>query len=137
MGVSNEFISRDEALHVEFAILLYKYVVNRLSEEDAYSIMRDAVDIEDEFITESISCQMIGMSCSDMKQYIRFCADRLLQSFGYNILYEVSNPFPYMLKNSIEGKSNFFEKRVSDYRRPTSSPTSFATLDDLDNDEDF
>ena len=92
LGLSNEFISRDEALHVEFAILLYKYVVNRLSEEDAYSIMRTAVDIEDEFITESISCQMIGMSCSDMKQYIRFCADRLLQSFGYNILYEVSNP---------------------------------------------
>ena len=137
LGLSNEFIARDEGLHVEFAILLYKYVVNRLSEEDAFAIMRQAVDIEDEFITESISCSMIGMKCLDMKQYIRYVADRLLQSFGYNILYEATNPFPWMMKNSIEGKSNFFEKRVSDYRRPTASPSSFTTVDDLENDEDF
>ena len=138
LGLSNEFIARDEGLHVEFAILLYKYVVNRLSEEDAFAIMRQAVDIEEEFITESISCNMIGMKCLEMKQYIRYVADRLLHSFGYNILYEATNPFPFMMKNSIDGKSNFFEKRVSDYRRATASPSSFTTVDDLENDdEDF
>ena len=118
------------------AILLYKYVINRLSEDDAFSIMREAVEIEDEFITESISCDMIGMSTSQMRQYIRYVADRLLQSFGYNILFEATNPFPFMEKNSLTGKSNFFEQRVSEYRRSSSvSPSSFASLEDLDNDD--
>ena len=115
LGKSNEWIARDEALHTEFAILLYKYVQNKITEEEAQDIMKDAVLIEEQFICESLSVDMIGMSTSLMSQYIRFVADRLMVQFGYNVIYEAKNPFPFMQKISLEGKTNFFEQRVSEY----------------------
>lgn len=115
LGKSNEWIARDEALHTEFAVLLYKYIQNRISEEEAQDIMRDAVRIEIEFICDSLSVGMIGMNKELMSQYIRFVADRLMVQFGYNILYEATNPFPFMQKISLDGKTNFFEQRVSEY----------------------
>ena len=90
-------------------------IQNRISEEEASDIMRDAVRIEIEFICESLSVGMIGMNRELMSQYIRFVADRLMVQFGYNILYEATNPFPFMQKISLEGKTNFFEQRVSEY----------------------
>ena len=107
MGKSNEWIARDESLHTDFAILLYKYVQNKLSEEEAHNIMKDAVLIEEQFICESLSVDMIGMSVPLMSQYIRFVADRLMVQFGYDIIYEAKNPFPFMQKISLEGKTNF------------------------------
>lgn len=115
LGKSNEWIARDEALHTEFAVLLYKYIQNRISEEEAQDIMIEAVRIEIEFITESLSVGMIGMNKELMSEYIRFVADRLMVQFGYNILYEAKNPFPFMQKISLDGKTNFFEQRVSEY----------------------
>jgi ribonucleotide reductase beta subunit family protein with ferritin-like domain len=112
---SNELISRDESLHTDFAVLLYSKLKNKLSEELVYSIISDAVQIEKDFITEALPCRLIGMNSILMKQYIEFVADRLLVQLGYNKLYNSSNPFDFMEMISLEGKGNFFEKRISDY----------------------
>lgn len=116
LGKSNEWICRDETAHTSFAILLYTYIQNRLSKEEAEDIMREAVDIETEFVCDSIPVSMIGMSKEMMCEYIRFVADRLMVQFGYHILYEAKNPFPFMQKISLDGKTNFFEARVSEYQ---------------------
>ena len=118
LGKSNEWIARDEALHTDFAILLYSYIKNRISEEEAIDIMKEAVLIEEQFICHSLSVDMIGMSKEMMSQYIRFVADRLMVQFGYSIIYEAVNPFPFMQKISLDGKTNFFEQRVSEYSIP-------------------
>jgi len=115
LTVSNEFISRDEGIHTDFACLLYSKVVNRLSKTKAHKLIREAVKIEKEFITEAIPCSMIGMNAKMMGQYIEFVADRLLVQMGYPKYYETANPFPFMERISLEGKDNFFEKRVSSY----------------------
>lgn len=116
LGKSNEWIARDETLHTNFAILLYtKYVSNKLTEDEAHGIMRDALEIEEEFICDSLTVSMIGMNSDLMKQYVRFVADRLLVQFGYRKIYFVENPFPFMTKISLDGKTNFFEQRVSEY----------------------
>ena len=115
LGKSNEWIARDEALHTDFAILLYKYVDNKVAVEEAKQIMRDAVSIEEEFICQSIPVKMIGMDQDLMCEYIRFVADRLMVQFGYPVLYEAKNPFAFMQKISLDGKTNFFEQRVSEY----------------------
>jgi ribonucleotide reductase beta subunit family protein with ferritin-like domain len=115
LTVSNEFISRDEGLHTDFACLLYSKIVNRLSKTKAYKLIREAVRIEKEFITEAIPCAMIGMNAKMMSHYIEFVADRLLVQLGYPKTYETPNPFPFMERISLEGKDNFFEKRVSTY----------------------
>lgn len=112
---SNELISRDEALHTEFAILLYSKIKNRLSESTLYDIVTEAVDIEKEFITESIPCRMIGMNSNLMCQYIEFVADRLCLQLGYNKLYNSQNPFDFMELISVESKVNFFERTNSEY----------------------
>lgn len=112
---SNELISRDEALHTEFAILLYSKIENRLSESTLYDIVTEAVDIEKEFITESIPCRMIGMNSNLMCQYIEFVADRLCLQLGYNKLYNSQNPFDFMELISVESKVNFFERTNSEY----------------------
>ena len=112
---SNELISRDEALHTEFAILLYSKIENRLSESTLYDIVTEAVDIEKEFITESIPCRMIGMNSTLMCQYIEFVADRLCLQLGYNKLYNSQNPFDFMELISVESKVNFFERTNSEY----------------------
>jgi len=120
---SNELISRDEGLHTDFAVLRYSMLQNKLSEEEIYTIIGDAVDIEKEFITEAISCNMIGMNCELMKQYIEFVADRLLLQLGYHAKYNTKNPFSFMELISLNTKENFFEKRVSNYSMSTIGKT--------------
>ena len=112
---SNELISRDEALHTEFAILLYSKIKKRIPKKKLYEIVTEAVDIEKEFITESIPCRMIGMNSKLMCQYIEFVADRLCLQLGYDKLYNSSNPFDFMELISVESKVNFFERTNSEY----------------------
>jgi len=118
LGKSNELIARDESLHTEFGVLLYSYIVNRISNETVYEMFKTAVEIEEEFICKSFSCNLIGINADKMKIYIRFQADRLLQQLGYSKIYNVECPFDFMDTISLEGKSNFFEQRVTDYNRP-------------------
>lgn len=112
---SNELISRDEALHTEFAILLYKKMNTKLSKKRIHEIIREAVEIETEFITEAIPCKMIGMNCKLMTQYIQFVADRLCVQLGYDKIYNSTNPFDFMELISVETKVNFFERTNSEY----------------------
>jgi len=112
---SNELISRDEALHTEFAVLLYNQLERKNKREKIYEIIKEAVEIEKEFIVEALPCRLIGMNSKLMCQYIEFVADRLVVQLGYKKIYQVINPFPFMELISIEGKTNFFEKRVGEY----------------------
>ena len=112
---SNELISRDEGLHTEFAIELYHTRENKLDSETFYKIIKNAVEIEKEFITESLPCNLIGMNSTLMKEYIEFVADRLSVQFGYDKIYNVENPFDFMDLISMRTKTNFFEKRVGEY----------------------
>lgn len=135
---SNELISRDEGLHVEFAVLLYSMIENRLPEETVHKIMKEAVEIEKEFITESIPCNMLGMNSGLMKTYIEFVADRLLLQLNYSKIYNVNNPFPFMERISIEMKANFFESRVSQYSKANvGSNKSHADIRVFSLDTDF
>ena len=117
LTVSNEFIARDEGLHTEFACLLYSKLENKLDKKQAHKIVRDAVKIEKQFITKSLPCDLIGMNAELMKQYIEFVADRLLLQLGYPKAYSATNPFSFMERISLEGKDNFFEKRVTTYAK--------------------
>jgi ribonucleoside-diphosphate reductase subunit M2 len=112
---SNELISRDEALHTEFAVLLYKKLLKKISKSKVYQIIKEAVDIEIEFIIEALPCKLIGMNCDMMCQYIKFVSDRLIVQLGYSKIYNVDNPFSFMELISLESKTNFFEKRNSVY----------------------
>jgi len=114
---SNELISRDEGMHCEFACLLYKMLENKLSKEAATAIITDAVEIEKEFITDALPVNLIGMNAKMMGQYIEFVADRWLGELGYDKVYGASNPFDFMEMISLQGKTNFFEKRVGDYQK--------------------
>jgi ribonucleotide reductase beta subunit family protein with ferritin-like domain len=115
---SNELISRDEGLHTDFAVLLYnKYITNKLDKEIIYEIIIDAVKIEKEFIIESLPCKLIGMNSELMSQYIECVADRLLLQLGYDKKWKTKNPFDFMERISMTGKTNFFEKRVSEYAK--------------------
>lgn len=113
--LSNEYISRDEGLHVEHAVMLYSKLKRKVSKKRFVEIMRDAVDIEIEFITVSIPCRMIGMNANFMIQYIQFVADRLALQLGYDKIYGTQNPFDFMEHISVQKKTNFFEHRVSEY----------------------
>lgn len=115
LTASNEFIARDEGLHTDFACLLYSKCRHRLPKTKAHRLIREAVKIEKEFITEALPCSLIGMSAPRMAEYIQFVADRLLVSLGYEKLWGTANPFPWMERISLEGKDNFFEKRVTNY----------------------
>jgi ribonucleotide reductase beta subunit family protein with ferritin-like domain len=112
---TNELISRDEALHTEFAILLYSKLLKKLNKKRIYEIIQEAVEIEKEFITEAIPCRMIGMNHKLMTQYIEFVADRLILQLGYDKIYNASNPFDFMELISIESKVNFFERTNAEY----------------------
>ena len=112
---SNELISRDEGLHTEFAVLMYHNLVNKPSPELIKEIIMDAVSIEKEFITESLSCELIGMNKNLMNQYIEYISDRLLLMFGLEKVYHSENPFDWMEMIAVQGKTNFFEKRVGEY----------------------
>lgn len=118
LAFSNELISRDEGLHCDFACLLYNHhIQNKLSKETIQKIIVDAVDIEKEFVTDALPVRLIGMNSELMTQYIEFVADRLLVELGNEKVYNVTNPFDFMDMISIQGKTNFFEKRVGDYQK--------------------
>jgi ribonucleoside-diphosphate reductase subunit M2 len=112
---SNELISRDEALHCEFAVLLYSKLENKLKKARVHEIIKEAVEIETEFICDAWPCRLIGMNAELMTQYIKFVADRLCLQLGYDKIYQVANPFNWMELISLEGKTSFFERRVSEY----------------------
>ncbi|KAK5646960.1 hypothetical protein RI129_005424 [Pyrocoelia pectoralis] len=114
---SNELISRDEGMHCSFACLMFSHLVQKPSNERVTSIIRDAVLIEQEFLSEAIPVSLIGMNCNLMCQYIEYVADRLLLDLGCDKIYDVTNPFDFMNKISIEGKTNFFEKKVGEYQK--------------------
>jgi len=114
---SNELISRDEGLHCDFACLLYSYLENKLPEARVQEIIRDAVTIEQEFVTDALPVSLIGMNARSMSQYIEFVADRLLVALGCGKIYNASNPFDFMEMISVQGKTNFFEKRVAEYQK--------------------
>ena len=126
---SNELISRDEALHCEFAILLYSKLEKKLSKAKIHDIIKDCVAIEIEFICEALPCRLIGMNSDLMTQYIQFVADRLCVQLGYPKIYNVANCFEFMELISLESKTNFFEKRLGEY--------ALANVNKTDNDFDF
>ncbi|WP_299818156.1 ribonucleoside-diphosphate reductase small subunit [uncultured Pontibacter sp.] len=114
---SNELISRDEGLHCDFACLLYSMLNNKLPESRVHEIIRDAVTFEQEFVTDALPVDLIGMNAKLMSQYIEFVADRLLVALGCSKIYNATNPFDFMEMISLQGKTNFFEKRVGEYQK--------------------
>ena len=136
---SNELISRDEGLHCDFACLLYSLLRKKLSEERVKTIVRDAVEIEREFVCEALPCALVGMNGDLMSQYIEFVADRLLGELGCSKVYNVQNPFDWMDLISLQGKTNFFEKRVGEYQKASvmNSLTSNGDAHVFKLDEDF
>jgi len=112
---SNELISRDEGMHTDFAILLYSKLIKKAKKSKVHELFKEAVSIEKEFICDALPCKLIGMNDKLMAQYIEFVADRLLVQLGYPKLFKVGNPFDFMEMISLDGKTNFFEKRVGDY----------------------
>jgi ribonucleoside-diphosphate reductase beta chain len=132
---SNELISRDEGSHCEFACLLYRMLENKLSKEAATKIITDAVEIEKEFVSDALPVSLIGMNAKMMGQYIEFVADRWLDELGYDKVYGASNPFDFMEMISLQGKTNFFEKRVGDYQK--SGVMNSAESKAFSLDEDF
>lgn len=133
---SNELISRDEGLHRDFACLLYtKYIQNKLDPQVIYDIIRDAVEIEKEFVTDALPVRLIGMNADLMCQYIEYVADHLLQTLNLNKIYNVTNPFDFMELISMEGKTNFFEKRVAEYKK--AGVGSVREKQTFSTDEDF
>jgi ribonucleoside-diphosphate reductase subunit M2 len=130
---SNELISRDEALHCEFAVLLYSKLNKKMDKNRIHEIIKESVVIETEFICDALPCKLIGMNSQLMTQYIQFVADRLCVQLGYKKIYNVINPFDWMELISLEGKTNFFEKRVGDYAlaNKTQSKEAFDFTDDF------
>lgn len=135
LSFSNELISRDEGLHCDFACLLYGMLEGQLPKESVYEMISDAVKIEQEFVVSSLPVDLIGMNSKLMSQYIEFVADRLLVSLGCQRIYNVSNPFDFMEMISLQGKTNFFEKRVAEYQKAGVMGKSEENVFKLD--EDF
>ena len=138
LSFSNELISRDEGMHQDFAVMLFKYLKNRPSQCDINAIVEEAVSFEKEFITNSIPCRMVGMNDKLMCTYIEFVADRLLLQLGYDPIWDSKNPFDFMETISLGGKTNFFERRVGEYAkagvmnsRMDDSSNYFGTDDDF------
>ena len=134
---SNELISRDEGFHTEFAVLMYHNLANKPDDEQVYEIIKEAVVAEKEFITESLPCALIGMNNKLMSQYIEYVADRLLLMFGLSKIYNVVNPFEWMELISVQGKTNFFEKRVGEYSNVSNPNADSEVSDVFDLDEEF
>jgi ribonucleoside-diphosphate reductase beta chain len=131
LAFSNELISRDEGLHCQFATLLHnRYITDKVSPERIQEIIVSAVDIEREFITESLPVSLIGMNSKLMAQYIEFTADFWLQALGCQKVYNVENPFDFMDMISLQGKTNFFEKRVAEYQKVSDKAIDFNNLDE-------
>jgi ribonucleoside-diphosphate reductase subunit M2 len=117
LAFSNELISRDEGLHCDFACMIYSKLKHKLSESRIVEIITNAVDIEKEFVSDALPVELIGMNSGLMQQYIEFCADRLLVALGCSRYYKAQNPFEWMESISLQGKTNFFEKRVGEYAK--------------------
>jgi ribonucleotide reductase beta subunit family protein with ferritin-like domain len=115
LGKSNELISRDEGMHTEFAVLIYEHLANKVTQERVEEIFKEAVEIEEEFICESLPCKLIGMNSDLMREYIKYVADRLLVQLGFNKIYMCTNPFDFMVNINLDGKTNFFEQKISEY----------------------
>ena len=130
---SNELISRDEGLHADFACLIYKQLKHKLSDELVHEIVRGAVEGEKAFICDALPCGLIGMNAEQMTQYIQFVADRLLTALGHPVLFRATNPFDWMELISLQGKTNFFEKRVGEYQKKG----VMASLQDQDESQAF
>jgi ribonucleoside-diphosphate reductase subunit M2 len=129
LSFSNELISRDEGLHLEFAVELLNLLNFKPSTETIHKIIKSAVDLETQFITEALPCKLIGMDCDKMTQYIHYVADRLLKQVGRPVVWNAQNPFDFMENISLDGKTNFFEKRVADYGKFDDS-TGEVTFDE-------
>uniref|UniRef100_A0A7S0C8G5 Uncharacterized protein n=1 Tax=Proboscia inermis TaxID=420281 RepID=A0A7S0C8G5_9STRA len=134
LSFSNELISRDEGLHCDFACLLYSKLVNKLSDERVTEIITNAVEIEKSFVTDALPVELIGMNSALMCTYIEFCADRLLVELGVPKFYSSENPFPWMEMISLQGKTNFFEKRVGEYSKSGVGVDAADQVFDLDAD---
>jgi len=129
---SNELISRDEQIHCNFAIALYRHLVKKLTKEEIYQIFKEAVLIETEFIIEALPCRLIGMNSELMIQYIKYVADHWIKKYGFPKIYNVKNPFPFMDLIALDGKTNFFESRVTEYSRSADvAMTNFQATDDF------
>lgn len=135
LSFSNELISRDEGLHCDFACLLYEMLENKLSSETVIAMITDAVNIEQEFVCTALPVDLIGMNSKMMSQYIEFVADRLLVALGQQRIYNVTNPFDFMEMISLQGKTNFFEKRVGEYQKAGVMSTKEQNVFKMD--EDF
>jgi ribonucleoside-diphosphate reductase beta chain len=133
LSFSNELISRDEGLHCSFATLLYtRHIKNKLSQERVREIICEAVEIEKEFVEDSLPVSLIGMNAKLMKQYIEFVADYWLVDLGCGRIYNSENPFDFMDMLSLQGKTNFFENRVSEYKKPSDRSIDYDNLDSVD-----
>jgi ribonucleoside-diphosphate reductase beta chain len=128
---SNELISRDEGMHTDFACLLYSMISNKVERDTVNSMFKEAVEIEKEFIIDSIPCAMIGMNSTLMSHYIEFVADRLLVQLGYEKIYQRENPFEFMEMISLRPKSNFFEVRVGEYKKANVASSEFSINEDF------
>uniref|UniRef100_A0A6C0BTG3 Uncharacterized protein n=1 Tax=viral metagenome TaxID=1070528 RepID=A0A6C0BTG3_9ZZZZ len=133
---SNELISRDEGLHTDFAVLMFKNLKNKPSPEVITQIIKEAVEIEKEFITESLSCELLGMNKELMSQYIEYVSDHLLKKLDVPVVYNSQNPFDWMEMISVQGKTNFFEKRVGEYSNKA-NPNIDKTENNITFDSDF
>lgn len=130
---SNELISRDEGLHCQFSVLIYNSLTNKLPVSDVHALIKRTVDIELDFVDDALKCPLIGMNPRDMKQYVQFIGDYVCTMFNVPKLYNVTNPFPFMETISLQGKTNFFEKRVSEYQKNTSGyDMSSDVFNDMD-----
>lgn len=134
LSFSNELISRDEGLHCDFACLLFGMLQNPTSEARVREIIYDAVRIEQQFITEALPVSLIGMNADLMSQYIEFVADRLMNALGFDKIFRTANPFPWMEMISLQGKTNFFEKRVSEYQKAGVMSSKEENTFELDDD---
>ncbi len=135
LGFSNELISRDEGMHCDFACMIYGQLVNKLTEQQVKDIITNAVVIEKEFVTDAIPVRLIGMNAELMCRYIEFVADRLIEALGYSKVYNATNPFDFMELISLQGKTNFFEKRVGEYKKASVGVVKEDNVFKLD--EDF
>lgn len=135
---SNELISRDEGMHCDFACLLYSMIKNRLDEKKVHQIVKEAMEMEKDFIIDSLPCSLIGMNSKKMIQYLEYVADRLVVKLGYTKIYNSENPFPFMELISLNSKTNFFEKRNGNYRMAkVGNKKEENKLDFDDDDDDF
>jgi ribonucleoside-diphosphate reductase beta chain len=129
LGFSNELISRDEGLHCDFAVHIFnKHLVNKIPQDEITKIIKDAVEIEKDFVTDALPVSLLGMNATQMQSYIEFVADRLLQEFNCPKVYNAKNPFDFMEKISVDRKTNFFEGRVGEYAKPGVAGNSSRTF---------